>query len=139
MRRSLPFLMICILATGGCRSQHTETDGVTAPSDGWTETEEIPTEVWKAAQRHSREQSAKPWLYEGVSPRAFLGVSGNYRICWIKRDPLRGTYWWYLYEFKADGSLISATSSSIPSRLQEPDPRKIPRWQYRCFESGRRD
>jgi hypothetical protein len=63
-----------------------------------------------------------------VIPRAFLGVSGNYRICWIKKDPLRETYWYDLYELKADGSFVSAAGSSIPSTLRESDPRKIPGW-----------
>ena len=105
-----------------------ELAGVIMPSDGWTETWEVPVEVWKAAEEENRRNSAKPWRYEGVIPRVFLGASGNYRICWIKKDPLRDTYWHDLYELEADGKLLSAAASSIPSTLREPDPRKIPGW-----------
>ena len=65
-----------------------ELAGAVISSDGWTETWEVPVEVWKAAEGESRRNSAKPWRYEGVIPRVFLGASGNYRFCWIRKGSL---------------------------------------------------
>lgn len=65
--------------------------------------------------------------FQGVIPQAFRDENGNYRICWIKKDPMRDSYWYELYEFSADG-LMKEEKSSIPSSLKGPDPQKIPGW-----------
>jgi len=78
-------------------------------------------------QRAKRLKSQK-WKYEGVIPRAFRDSEGNYRICWIKKDPLRASYWYNFYDFSSDGAPKAASMSSIPSSLKEADPTKIPGW-----------
>ncbi len=66
----------------------------------------------------------------------FRGVNRNYRVCWIKKDPLRDSYWSDLYEVTSAGKAIFAAATSIPSTLREPDPRKIHGWDHRSGASS---
>ena len=132
--RSVVILVSIILAfISGCSRTH--------HNSAWKPVWEVPAEVYYhtmgremqngkiQVERFEPLNSAQlKKSYEGVIPRVFQDAKGNYRICWIKKDPLRDSYWYDMYEFSADGMFIKSVMSSIPSRLKEPDHTKIPGW-----------
>jgi hypothetical protein len=103
-------------------------------SDGWTETWQVPSHIWKREQEELERPDRAPRRLRDTSeahllPRVFRGVNGNFRICWIEKDPRRDAYYYELHEFNAHGDLIyGAGRSGIPSKSQDPDPRKIQNW-----------
>lgn len=89
---------------------------------------DVPPEVVERAKNRSQQTAAAPWAFTGTVPRAFRAADGKYRICYIKKDPLRDSYWWEWYEFSPDGTLTKGARGSRPSKLKEPDPAKISSW-----------
>jgi hypothetical protein len=93
----------------------------------WVPTQEYPDGIVAEAERHSRRHSAKPWAFEGAPARVFTNRAGRYRVTWIRKDPLRNSYWYAWYEFK--GKKIFYFGGSVgPSDLASPDIRDAPRW-----------
>ena len=118
--RSTLLISIILVACVGCRGPRTA---------AWQPVWEVPPKALDYAERGGElERPAGPWRFAGTIPRAFKNADGHYRICWIKKDPLRDSYWYMWYEFSADGSPRRAGHSSIPSPLKVPDPAKIPGW-----------
>jgi uncharacterized protein YcfL len=125
----LTALLIIVFASG-CSSQTEQST--------WKPVWEVPAEVYNHAmgkemgnnkmmvKRLNSERNRK--RYEGVIPRVFQDAKGNYRVCWIKKDPHRASYWYDMYGFSADGRHMRSAMSSIPSVLEEPDHTKIPGW-----------
>jgi len=97
---------------------------------------EVPPKALEYAQSGGGLARADPWPFRGTIPRAFRDGDGNYRICWIKKDPLRDSYWWEWYEFSSDGTPRRGAAGPIPSRLKEPDPARIPGWQEKAVKQA---
>jgi hypothetical protein len=125
--------LLIIVFVGGCSSQTEQST--------WKPVWEVPAEVFYHAMGKEIENSKmmvkrlepldspqRKKRYEGVIPRVFQDAKGNYRVCWIKKDPLRDSYWYDMYEFSVDGMHMRSAMSSIPSGLKEPDHTKIPGW-----------
>ncbi|MBW8017480.1 MAG: hypothetical protein FVQ82_14975 [Planctomycetes bacterium] len=126
----LPFMSLIFAFVGGCSQK--------SQKSTWKPVWEVPPQILDYAMGTESEDSGQMLKrldvkrfkrkYQGVIPRAFRDAEGNYRICLIKKDPLRDSYWYELFEFSADGDSMKAAMSSIPSSLKEPDPTKIPGW-----------
>ncbi len=86
----------------------------------WKRTQEFPVAIIALAERQDCKKSATPWRFEGVAPQAFSDGKGRYRVAWVKKDPLRDSYWYSWYEFDRV-KLIASAASSIPSPLKVPD------------------
>lgn len=93
----------------------------------WTHTQEYPVGIVALAEQQGRKKSATPWRFQGVAPQVLSDGKGRYRVAWVKKDPLRDSYWYDWYEF--DGvKLVASGFSSIPSPLKVPDITKAPGW-----------
>ena len=114
-------LSCCILS--GCESRRR-----TAESDPWRVVFDPPGHVIKAAEDQDRSLSLKPWRFADVDPQVFRNERGYWRVAWIKKDPLRDSYWYRWYELTPGGKVILASKSSVPSDLEVPDPRATSGW-----------
>ena len=101
-------------------------DPATRPAR-WTRTQEFPAAIVALAERQDRKRSATPWRFEGVAAQVLADGKGRYRVAWVKKDPLRDSYWYDWYEF-AEVKLVASGASSIPSLLKVPDVTKAPGW-----------
>lgn len=93
----------------------------------WTKTGEYPRTILAIAEADSRARSAKPWAFQDVVPQVFANGRGNYRVAWLKKDPLRDSFWYQWYEFDQTELTIGGRTS-IPSELMEPDITQTPDW-----------
>ena len=62
-----------------------------------------------------------------VKPQVFSNGQGRYRVGWVKKDPLRDSYWYAWFEFDQT-ALVVAGQTGIPSPLMVPDITQAPGW-----------
>jgi hypothetical protein len=127
MRTECCLTLTIAVILGGCASLDTTPSA--APVDLWQAVSNAPADIVKAAEDHDRAISATSWSFEGVQARAFRHPSGHWRVCWIKKDPLRDSYWFSLVQLTPEGEVQWSPKSTIPSDLLVPDPRAIDGWQ----------